>query len=846
MEIGAESVSTYYVTGGTLPADASSYVERAADRDLLSALLAGEYCYVLNSRQMGKSSLSVRTIGRLREDGVRTAFVDLTRIGAQNVSAEQWYAGLLAETGRTLDLRAEFLRHWKDHQELAPVHRYFGAIREVALPALDSPLVVFVDEIDAVRSLSFPADEFFTAVRACHNARTEDPAYKRLTFCLVGAATPADLIVDTRMSPFNIGRRIELRDFTPAESAPLAKGLGKSGSALLERILYWTGGHPYLTQRLCRACSESHSSGPRDVDSLCGQLFFTHSAKESDDNLSFVRNRLLKSEVDLASLLDLYVGMRKGRGVADDETNPLTSILKLSGVCRSDGGRLLIRNRIYDRVFDLGWIAAHMPDAELRRQKTAFWRGMVRAVAGSSVIIVAMGALVFRAVRDRNVANAAVASRDIEQTRRALGRTRVEELLYASDMTVAQLAWERGDLARMRELIRRNRPDALRPEDVSYGGGTQAQWKDRRGFEWRYLWRLLRATDLINLPTNTGDSRGTANSTTGRRSGNPIPESLTLAGHRADVSAIALSPDNKTLASGSEDGTIKFWDLVSQKESATLSTGDNIISIAFSPDGRTLVCGCLHGLIMGCDVPSHRSIFSLPGDGSGVSSVAFSPGGRSFAAGCLNGVVRIWEAATRVETFHRHLHDGPIYVVAFSPDGKGMTPYSNTLFTSGGDGFVKLWSLASGSPSLHPRNTLRITSPYGLAVAWDGRQLAASSADGFVNLWDLSSGSPGRAKILSVSSPSGVAFNPDGKTLAIGSLDKTIRLWTVPPLEETDQARQPNFIKMPQEMLTLKGHSVPVLAVAFTPDGNWLVSSGREKRVRLWQAASRSETDTNK
>src|SRR5437763_314617 len=82
-----------------------------ADHDLLAALQAGEYCYVLNSRQMGKSSLCVRTMARLREEGIRTAFLDLTKFGGRNLTAEQWYAALLAEMGRELGLRAECLAY---------------------------------------------------------------------------------------------------------------------------------------------------------------------------------------------------------------------------------------------------------------------------------------------------------------------------------------------------------------------------------------------------------------------------------------------------------------------------------------------------------------------------------------------------------------------------------------------------------------------------------------------------------------------------------------------------------------------------------------------------------------
>src|SRR5205085_11483007 len=87
-------------------------------------------------------------------------------------------------------------------------------------------LVIFVDEIDAVRSLPFSTDEFFAAIRECYNRRTQDSTFERLTFCLLGVATPSDLIQDTRTTPFNIRRRIELTDFTAAAAAPLAGGLG--------------------------------------------------------------------------------------------------------------------------------------------------------------------------------------------------------------------------------------------------------------------------------------------------------------------------------------------------------------------------------------------------------------------------------------------------------------------------------------------------------------------------------------------------------------------------------------------------------------------------------------------
>ena len=244
IENGTDGGSDFFVAGGTLRYNSPSYVKRPADDELLQAVRAGEFCYVLTPRQMGKSSLMVRTSRRLQREGVRTAILDLTSIGTE-VTAEQWYLGLANRLATRLRLRMDVQAWWEERDSIGVVQRFSDFLADVVLEQIDEQVIIFVDEIDATLNVPF-SDDFFAAIRAFYNARADNAKFDRLSFVLLGVATPADLMKDRTRTPFNIGRRIDLKEFSHDDAGVLRDGMvacyPQQGQAIFNRIYYWTNG----------------------------------------------------------------------------------------------------------------------------------------------------------------------------------------------------------------------------------------------------------------------------------------------------------------------------------------------------------------------------------------------------------------------------------------------------------------------------------------------------------------------------------------------------------------------------------------------------------------------------
>ncbi|WP_228053598.1 AAA-like domain-containing protein [Nodosilinea sp. LEGE 07298] len=844
-----------YQVGGSLSPDTPVYVIRQADHDLGQALLQGEFCFVFNARQMGKSSLRTRVQQQLERLGHRCVYLDMTQLGSEKISHQQWYRGVMLELLRDLGLLStiDIKAYWQSWETLPLVQQLQLLIDQILEQLPNTRLFILVDEIDSVLSLDFPVNDFFAFIRACHEQRQNQPAYGRLSWALFGVATPSDLIRDRKRTPFNIGRAIDLQDFHLEEARPLMAGFKDqvpNPDAILKAILDWTGGQPLLTQKLCQLVTQK-SQEAQDADlslppgteaAWIDDLVKTHiidhwEAQDNPEHLRTIRNRLLMDEQRTPRLLGLYQRLLDQGGIPLDGSLDQTELL-LSGLVSQRQGKLQVKNRIYQTIFSLGWIQDQLNRLrpyyqDLNAWVTSGFKEDSRLLRGETL----QQALVW--ARQQNLSEldyrylAASQERDRQEALTRAEAARLQEIEARLAVEQQRSEEQQRSLKQQRLLSgglglalliatgvsifawQQYRQSAI-SEAQAVVRSAQALFASDQSFE--ALIEAIRGQRQVQKLRNADPELQERADAVLERVVLDIQQQNRLDGHQATVITTDFSPDGQLIATGSVDTTIKLWNRDGSLRASLNTEQGQVRGVKFSPDGQWLASVGDDGTI---------KIWTLSGalhqtmktDINGIWDLAFKPmtGSASevptlVVAGLSSDQAEIWTIdGQRLKTIDANGQPFGIRTVAYSPEG-------DRIALGGNDGTVTLWT-----PEGQRLQTLKghQEAIHALAYSPDGERLVSGDINKTIKLWNRA------GQLLATldhhtSGIEGLAFSPDGQFFVSGSLDKTLALWS----------REGLLLN------TFEGHQAGIWDVAFSPDGTTIASGGADNTLLLWQAHS--------
>ncbi|MEK0180000.1 MAG: hypothetical protein EAZ78_06420 [Oscillatoriales cyanobacterium] len=770
---------SYYQVGGSLTNNAPNYVKRRADDDFYNGLKAGELCYVLNSRQMGKSSLQVRTIQRLRNDGIACAAIDISEIGNRGVTPEQWYAGLLRilENNFNLSDVVNVRTWWRDRNFLAPVQRLSEFIETVLLANISSNIVIFIDEIDSILALDFSADDFLALIRSCYNKRANNSEFERLTWALLGVASPTDLCQDKNFSnntPFNIGKAIELTGFDETEAQPLAAGLAEitdSYQEVLREVLYWTGGQPFLTQKLCKLLLEnSHLirdlpppappyqggekeevknfiqgqkeqlNNPKDWVEKVVRLKIVDNWEFQDvpEHLSTIRDRLFKENQRIVRRLGLYQQILQQVEVIPDSTAEQME-LRLTGLIVKSGNKLTLANPIYEAIFNANIIQNKLD--KLAPYSSAIKAWLNSKCQDNSQLLQGeylQSALIWAA--EKSLRNEDFQFLTASQK---LMLTAQNQLLESTQIEIKQAVYD----------------------------AQKAQLETESAKQKAKQWIGLGSAVLgVSLAGAIGFS--------------------TLAYQRFKLAQASIEIE--------QTGSDALLLAVSQKTENSQALSEALLrAIASGKALKNLVKNPPHLELY----PATRPLLALQVILDKVSSEKQQIQQSSLPLRKMN-----WKA-----------HKGAVTSVAFSPN-------SQIIATAGVDDSVRIWSLSGQKVAEWKALQKSINM---LSFSPDGKTLATAGKDSKVKLWDLSGKKKYEFQAMSGSVTS-ISFSPDSKFLAAAGIESNAALWQIFPIPKT--RLMPVF---------LPGHNGLVRSVNFSQKGDFLTTLDGKSTVRIWNSSGK-------
>ena len=365
------------VSGTVVPG--AVYIERPEDEQVYQLLKGGTYCNILTSRQMGKSSLVTRVEARLEAEGRRVVKVDVSGLGGDQLGGgTAWYRSLLKEVVTQLHLTRGFGAWWSGRPADEGMGARFRAFVEDFLLEDPAPIAVIFDEVDDTRRYGF-TDDSFLAIRFLHNARADRPELERLTFCLVGVLLADDLIKVKTSTPYNVGQTVRLTDFSreTCDLGPLEAVLddaGLQGAAVVDDVLGWTSGQPFLTMALCEKASSTRRA---TIEALVREEINNPTTFKVHFNRieQIVRERIAGS----SKARDRYLKMLDGEHVRGVPERDEESLLLAGLVHREADGRLRLRNRIYGLRFDERWVKEILPAPPVPRWVWALVAALVVA-----------------------------------------------------------------------------------------------------------------------------------------------------------------------------------------------------------------------------------------------------------------------------------------------------------------------------------------------------------------------------------------------------------------------------------------------------------------------------------